>query len=230
MTRHNHRQRIHQIIRARILRGEVGPQDRLVDTAIAAEAGVSRMPVREALMQLVSEGYLEGTTRGFALPSLSPGRITEIFLLRRLLEPHAAASAAQARSDVDLKAMSSALAETTATLENGDFETFYRASETLRNTWVGAVPNAELRAAVMRYSGQIQAVRLATMRDRHTHETVVAGQRELLNAFRMRDALAAEECTLRFVLDGERAYHRLASLEQAPLDHAPQRHPSPPAP
>ena len=57
--RPSHRQRIHDTIRTRILTGKIGAADRLVDTAIAAEMGVSRMPVREALMQLVSEGYLE---------------------------------------------------------------------------------------------------------------------------------------------------------------------------
>lgn len=72
MPRINHRQRIHDIIRDRILRGEVGSEDRLVDTATAAEIGVSRMPLREALMQLVSEGYLESTTRGFTPTRLPP--------------------------------------------------------------------------------------------------------------------------------------------------------------
>lgn len=206
MSRINHRQRIHDTIRDRILRGEVGSDDRLVDTAIATEMGVSRMPVREALMQLVSEGYLESTTRGFALPRLGPDRIAEIFLLRRLLEPHAAASAAQVLTDTQLAQMQETVADSARTLDSGDFEAFYRASETFRNIWVMAVPNSELRAAILRYSGQVQSVRLATMRDPGAHRTIVAGQRDLAEAFSRRDALAAADRILRFVIEAEASF------------------------
>lgn len=206
MSRKSHRERIHELIRGRILRAEIGADERLVDTVIAADEGVSRMPVREALMQLVSEGYLEGTTRGFILPRFSHERVHEIFTLRRLLEPHAAASAAQARSESDLAIMRASVEDAAATLNQTAFETFYRASELFRNTWLSAVPNAELRAAIQRYSGQVQSVRLATMRDPTAHQTIVAGQRDLLRAFAERDALAAGDRILRFVIEAESSY------------------------
>jgi hypothetical protein len=77
----------------------------LVDHAIAAEMGVSRMPVREALMQLVSaRAICDSTSRGFALPDLTPDRIAEVFVLRRLLEPHAVACAARDRTEVQMQA------------------------------------------------------------------------------------------------------------------------------
>jgi DNA-binding GntR family transcriptional regulator len=209
MTRISHRQRIHDSLRSRILRGEIGPEDRLVDTAIAAEMGVSRMPVREALMQLVNEGYLEGTTRGFTLPRLGADRVGEIFLLRRLLEPRAAASAAQALSEGDLARLRDTVAQSAATLGSGDFEAFYRASEVFRTTWLLAVPNSELRAAILRYAGQVQSVRLATMRDRQAHSVIVQGHHDLLDCFQRRDALAAADRILRFVIDAEISYARL---------------------
>src|SRR5574343_841147 len=96
MSRQNHRDRIHGLLLQRIQTGGVGWQDRLVDTALAAELGVSRMPVRDALMRLSAEGYLVPTTRGFTLPNLSDGDVLDVFELRRLLEPRAAAMAAQA--------------------------------------------------------------------------------------------------------------------------------------
>jgi DNA-binding GntR family transcriptional regulator len=209
MPRLNHRQRIHDSIRSRILLGEIGPDDKLVDTAIAAELGVSRMPVREALMQLASAGYLEGTTRGFALPRLGHERVLEIFLLRRLLEPRAAASAAQALNDDAIARLRAAVDASAETLKSRDFEAFYRASEQFRDIWLSAVPNSELRLAIQRYSGQVQSVRLATMRDPEAHLTIVAGQSDLLAAFANRDALTAADRILGFVLDAENSYRRL---------------------
>lgn len=209
MSRINHRQRIYDVIRSRILRGDIVADERLVDTTIAAEMGVSRMPVREAMMQLVSEGYLEGTTRGFMLPRLGDERIAEIFLLRRLLEPRAAASAAMAMTEADHVTLRQTFAASEATLTSADFEAFYRASESFRDTWLRAVPNTELRAAIQRYVGQVQAVRLVTMRDSDAHCVIVAGQRDLLDTFIRRDPIAAADRILRFVLDAEASWLRI---------------------
>ena len=45
----------YEAIRGSIIRGDFGPGDRLVETRLAAEMGVSRAPVREALKRLVEE-------------------------------------------------------------------------------------------------------------------------------------------------------------------------------
>ncbi|TIP73080.1 MAG: GntR family transcriptional regulator, partial [Mesorhizobium sp.] len=54
----NLRAQVYQQIRQTIQRGELAPGQKLVDVDIAAQLGISRMPVRDALMQLVHEGYL----------------------------------------------------------------------------------------------------------------------------------------------------------------------------
>jgi DNA-binding GntR family transcriptional regulator len=95
------RERIYADLRARLQRCEFGADDRLVDVDVAATYGTSRMPVREALLQLVNEGYLVGTTRGFMVPTLTLEDVREIFEVRKLLEPRAAAHAAR---DLDASA------------------------------------------------------------------------------------------------------------------------------
>lgn len=209
MRRVSHRRRIYEEYRGRIQRGEIGPDDRLVDNAIAAELNVSRMPVREALMQLAHEGYLEGTSRGFALPNLAPARILEIFELRRLLEPRAAASAAQSLAAEDIEILKEAVRDAASTLDTDDIGLFFRASEVFRNTWLNAMANNELRQTILRYLAQVQAVRLATMRDPEVHKVIVQGQVDLLDAFVRRDALAAHDRMLRFVLQAEESYRAL---------------------
>ena len=207
MPRINHRTRIHETLRLRLLRGEVGPDVRLVDHAIAEEMGVSRMPVREALMQLVSEGYLESTSRGFALPNLSRERITEVFTLRRLVEPHAVACVARDRTAADLDAMREGLA--VAEWAGEDVAAFHRGAEAFRNAWLGAVRNGELRHAIQRYSGQVQSVRFATLPDPDARRTIIVGLHALLQAFEAQDGPRAADLMLRFIFDAETAYHRI---------------------
>lgn len=208
MSRQSHRDRIHALLLQRIQTGGVGWDDRLVDVALAAEMGVSRMPVRDALMRLAAEGYLVATTRGFTLPNLSEGEVLDVFELRRLLEPRAAAMAAQAMTDERHALLSDAVAQARGTLESGDVPLFYHASERFRSGWLAAVPNRMLVDTIQRYLAQVQTVRLTTMRDPVSHAVIVDGQRDLLAAFGRRDAVGAADRMLRFVIEGEQAFRR----------------------
>jgi len=204
---------IHDVLMGRIQRGELIQGVRLVDTAVAAEFGVSRMPARDALMRLAHEGYLEPTTRGFVLPRLDHAEILEVFDLRRLLEPRAAAMAAHGLSHDDLASLGEPLDEARTAMAKGDPERLFRACEIFRNGWIAAVSNVSLRKALQRYMTQVQAVRMMTFADPANHPLIVDGNTRLFDAFCQRDAVAASDRILRFVFDGETAY--LAAQEAA---------------
>lgn len=74
-------------LREKIIRGEIGEGEQLRQDAIAGEFEVSRIPVREALRQLESEGLIRIVPhRGAVVSSLSPEEIEELFAIRALLE------------------------------------------------------------------------------------------------------------------------------------------------
>lgn len=74
-------------IREAIVTGAFPPGQRLNLDEIAATLGVSRMPVRNGLRQLESEGLIEvNPYRGARVSVLHPGEIAEIYELRILLE------------------------------------------------------------------------------------------------------------------------------------------------
>lgn len=74
-------------IREAIVTGAFPPGQRLNLDEIAATLGVSRMPVRNGLRQLESEGLIEVSPyRGARVSVLDPGEIAEIYELRVLLE------------------------------------------------------------------------------------------------------------------------------------------------
>lgn len=195
----------------RIQRGELSEEDRLVDTAVAEAFSVSRMPVRDALMRLTHEGYLASSSRGFKLPKLAPAQILEIFELRRLLEPRAAALATHAMTEEDIETLWQAVALSESTITSGDVQALYRASEDIRRTWIMAVPNRELRDTIQRYMAQIQAVRMATLRDAEAHRVLVSFHRRMVEAFASRRSVDVELLVLRYVLAGEESYLRVKS-------------------
>lgn len=75
-------------LRRRILTGEYIDGYQLRQDALAAELGISRIPLREALVQLESEGLVKILPhKGAVVSELSADDISELFELRALLEP-----------------------------------------------------------------------------------------------------------------------------------------------
>lgn len=86
-------------LRRRIMAGRYEPGLQLKEETLAAEMNVSRTPVRTALRRLVREGHLEAhANRGVFVAGWTDRDIDEVFDLRCMLEPHAAALAAQRAS------------------------------------------------------------------------------------------------------------------------------------
>lgn len=91
----NTNQTIYVELRRRIMAGHYEPGLQLKEETLAAEMNVSRTPVRQALQRLASEGLLEArANRGVFVAGWTDRDIDEVFGLRCMLEPHAAALAA----------------------------------------------------------------------------------------------------------------------------------------
>jgi DNA-binding GntR family transcriptional regulator len=81
------REDIHTLLRERIVKGDIPPGSRLQDVQLAAELGVSRTPVREALLRLEGEGLVESDpNRGFFVAPLSRKEVLEIYPMVWALE------------------------------------------------------------------------------------------------------------------------------------------------
>jgi DNA-binding GntR family transcriptional regulator len=100
------RQQVHSSLFRMLLEDRWAENSRLNDSALAAELGVSRTPVREALIQLETEGLLAcDPNRGFYLPALRREEAQEIYPILWSLEQLAvflaAGSAQQLRKNLE---------------------------------------------------------------------------------------------------------------------------------
>ena len=83
-------------IRERILAGELTGGDRLGEVELATELGMSRTPVRQALLRLAAEGLVEVTpNRGARVLVRSDRELEHVFVLRARLEGLAARQSAE---------------------------------------------------------------------------------------------------------------------------------------
>jgi DNA-binding GntR family transcriptional regulator len=74
-------------IKQRILRGELLPGEQLRQERLAAELGISRVPLREALLILANQGLLDsGTQQGFVVARRSRAEFAQIHFMLDVLE------------------------------------------------------------------------------------------------------------------------------------------------
>jgi DNA-binding GntR family transcriptional regulator len=84
------REQLVLVLRKAILEANLPPGERLVETSLSEQLGVSRGPLREAILQLVEEGLVDQVPfRGAVVRSLSVEDIKEIYSFRTLLESFA---------------------------------------------------------------------------------------------------------------------------------------------
>jgi DNA-binding GntR family transcriptional regulator len=96
VTRDTLQERVYEQIRMALMEGRFKPGEPLRLQALADAVGTSMMPVREALRRLVAERALIGTgNQSIKVPCPTAAEFGDILELRLILEPYAAALAAQ---------------------------------------------------------------------------------------------------------------------------------------
>ena len=97
------RDQVKDLLLERLARGEYAPGERLIETAIARELGVSQAPVREALRDLEQLGLVvHEPHRGCSVRRVSAAELREAFPVRAALEAVAARLAAAAITPAEL--------------------------------------------------------------------------------------------------------------------------------
>lgn len=94
-------QSLYERLRDGILEAELTPGQSMVETSLAQRFGVSRTPVREALLRLEQDGLVERADRGYIVRQRSPEQILDIYETRIVLEVMAARLAAERHTTLD---------------------------------------------------------------------------------------------------------------------------------
>jgi DNA-binding GntR family transcriptional regulator len=86
---------VYRRLKDQIISGDLAPGSRLIELSIAADFGVSRTPVREALKRLAAENLvLADPARGMIVHAPDAGEIEDVFIVREALDGLAARLAA----------------------------------------------------------------------------------------------------------------------------------------
>jgi DNA-binding GntR family transcriptional regulator len=129
----------------RINSGTLKPKEKINESQLCKDIDVSRTPIREALIQLEDEGYIERLPRrGFIVKEISLGKIREIFQILGCLEGFAASLAIDKLTDRDLGEMRTLIKKMDEAVEQKKIQDYFRLQRSFHNVYISVCGNNEL--------------------------------------------------------------------------------------
>jgi DNA-binding GntR family transcriptional regulator len=136
---------VYQHLRELLNRGRLRPGNYLDLNALAEEIGISRTPLRDALLRLEGEGFVEiHNRRGVRIAELTRERIRNIYQLLGALESTALRSVAARITSEVVARMDGFNREMERALDAADFDRFYDANLAFHDCYRDLSGNAEL--------------------------------------------------------------------------------------
>lgn len=142
--RPNKSQSVYEALRRSIILGELRPSEPLGELQVAQTYNCSQGPVREAMLRLQEEGLVNRLGyRGTVVSAITPDEISEMLLLRKLIETRGAIFALPSISDTVVEALSGLVHRMEAAAADDDE---FALSELDRQFHLGMFRNARLNA------------------------------------------------------------------------------------
>lgn len=187
-------QELYAWLRAAIERGELEPHERLVETALADLASVSRTPVREALQRLEADGLVrEGEGGGLEVCGFSLDELADLCTVRATLEGLVTELAANARSHFEIDTLRRIVAAERNTLSSdAGVEAQIELNHAFHDTVWRASRNRYLADELWRLRSLIERLQETTLRDPSRLGESIREHAAIVRALEARDAEAAQ--------------------------------------
>ena len=178
-------------LRSALAAGRLLPGQQLVQEDLAADLGVSRVPIRESLKILEGEGHVTyHPNRGYFVTELSADDLIELYRIRQILEAEALAQAVLEVSDADIADIESILEQVEQAAESGDVERLTEANRAFHFSIIELSGMNRLSRLIRQLWDASDIYRTVYFRDPVNRERVHSEHREIIDALKARDAQA----------------------------------------
>ena len=182
-----------ELIRQAILDGGLSPGERLKEEELAQRLGISRTPVREALLILQTEGLVEAApNRGATVRAHDADDLDDLYQLRALLEGHAARQAALRATDEAIAALWASCDRFSNVAKEDDVRAIVQENLFFHHAVLEASGSARLDAMVRKVIELPLVYKSYIWYSPRQREISVHYHRQITHALEMRDAERAE--------------------------------------
>lgn len=183
---------VFDLIRREIVGATLPPGSPLSEHALSQRFGVSRTPIREALLRLAEEGLVQIVPQvGTFVTRISLAKVYEAQFIREALECAAVRAAARARR-LDVGVLKAIMADQEAAASAGEAEEFYAADEALHAAISAASGYPRVWTVALNEKLQLDRVRMLDMTQRPNLGELVVQHAAIVKALAAQDVAAAE--------------------------------------
>jgi len=183
---------VYQRLRSAIVRGDLRPNERLVEADLALWLEVSRTPVRECLQRLAAERLVANRRRGWVVLEHSIEDIREIYGVRAALEGYAAQLAARQASAEQVERIMALARIDPAGYAEPPRHGFVEYNQQFHDTVVESCGNARLAEAIRRSREYYFNYRIAAVYTAAEVAAAIGGHLAIGQAIQRREPEAAE--------------------------------------
>jgi DNA-binding GntR family transcriptional regulator len=195
------------VIRRAILLGQTKRGTRVNERILAEKLGISRVPVREALLCLHGEGLISKSRRGLEVTRLSLEDAEFQIEFRSIVECAAVRLAAERITPDEIERLRELLSQQAILELAKDVEAFCESDQTFHQLILRATKNP----FISRLSGSLAMGSVFVGKNSDNTESVTEGHRQILEALAKRDADLAEQLM----------YHHIAGWHRPAADETP---------
>lgn len=179
---------IYREIRSTIISGDVAPGTTVQEPLVAAHFGVSRTPVREALLRLRGDGLvvIKKQSGTFVAP-IDPGSVEEGILVREALEPRVAEVAADRLREPELAALERETFTMKTAAAQNEKRLFIAADDRFHRVLMEASGFPHIAEIVGRVSAQLDRVRFLSAANRRRAQKAIKEHQAIVEALRSGD-------------------------------------------
>ncbi|MDV6375914.1 GntR family transcriptional regulator [Deinococcus arenicola] len=202
---------VYEHLRRAVLDGEIAPGERIGEVELGERLGVSRTPIREAIMRLTQDGLLVGSAnKGVRVRTVTAQEARDTYAVREELDGLGAALAAAVHTVADATVLRTALDEVNAA-GGSDYRQQTRLDLAFHRAITHAAHNATLSDLARDLEQRVALIKHQT-RTYNAHPETAAQHAAILRAVLDRDAPAAREAARLHV----RTFAALVAAEMNP--------------
>ena len=176
-------------LRDMIVQGELAPDTKLNERVLAAQLGISRTPLREAIKFLASEGLVELLpNRGAVVASLKAGKVKEIFTVLGALEALAGELVCRNATDADIAEIRALHYQMVAYHARGELAQYFRYNQQIHIRIVECAGNATLTQIYRGLNAHVRRARYMANLSHERWDKAVREHEEILDALSARDS------------------------------------------
>ena len=212
------REQIVESIKESIATGKLKPGEKICETKLAEDLGISRTPLREAIQTLEAEGFLNVVPRkGAVVSEYSEKDIEDIYEIKATLEGLAARLATKNLSDEEIDHLDDInnQLKSMSLKSESSVSRFFRVHNQFHELFLKASSNERLYQLNCQLMEPFKRFRLSSLAIPGRFEEAIAIHDEIVEAFRSRNAQMVEKLVMQNVREGGKALLRKLAIEES---------------